>query len=216
MTWSDTPIDGQQSVSTNKPPINNAFTIIANNMDNDHFWDTRNDGGNANLRGRHQFVQMPKFEAGGNPANPTIGTNMDGVYYSKDKTATDAPDLQMPEPFFIASDGTRNQIEQLGFRAMVHFEVAAGVVTEKYVHNCSVVRDSIGLFTLTFDVEMPTDNYIFFGTALRSSGNPLSVGPQPGAKADMIKTTTLKFRTSSIVGGGVSDPIVVMLAVCGG
>jgi len=212
MTWSDTPIDGQQSVAANKTPLNNAFTYIANTMDNDHFWDDSN----SNLDGRHQFVQMPKNESGGNPANPSLGTDMDGVIYYKDKTATDAPDLQMAEPHALSYDGSNNQILQLGFRAMIHFEVSGGgVVTEKYAHNCSVVRDGTGLFTLTFDTALPSDNYIVFGTAQRSSGNALVVATQSGTKAAKMTTTTYKFVTAS-TSDSARDPIVVTLAVCGG
>ncbi len=216
MTWSDTPVAGQQSVSANKAPINNAFIYIANEMKKDHFWDNANN----NLDGRHQFVQMPKFEAGGNPANPAIATDMNGVFYMKDKTAGDAPDLQMTEPFYQANDGTRNQIEQVGFRAMIHFEMLISnpfTITEKYVHNCSVVRTAVGQFTLTFDVQMPTANYILFGTALRTgTDTTLNLAPRSGTKAARITATTLQFTTESVNNGVLRDPLVVMLAVCGG
>ena len=211
MTWSDTPIDGQQSVAANKAPINNAFTYIANTEKIDHFWDNAN----SNLDGHHQFVQMPKTESGGNPANASIAPDMDGVYFIKDKTATDAPDLQTAEPFYISNDGTNDQILQLGFRAMMHFELSGTTITEKYAHNCSVARTGTGLFTLTFDVAMPTDNYILMGTAMRSSGNALSIAIQPGTKASNMTTALVKFGTYS-TSDSARDPVVVTLAVCGG
>lgn len=215
MSWSDTPINGQQSVGANKTPINNAFTYIADTTKIDHFWDNVN----SNLDGHHQFTQMPKFESGGLPADPTIATDIDGVYYVKDKTSAEAPDLQIAEPFYITNDGTNNQIMQLGFRAMIHFEmldVSPFTITLKYAHNCSVVRTNTGSFTLSFTTDLPTDNYILFGSALGGSGNTCQVAMRGGTKATQMTQSQVLFGTYRVTSGALVDPLAVTVAVCGG
>ncbi|MEN8236138.1 MAG: hypothetical protein ABFQ95_01095 [Pseudomonadota bacterium] len=216
MTWTGgaTP-DGTKSVKDNKSIIQDNFAYTESTMQKDHFFDDAN----SNLDGRHQFAQMPKNESGGNPDDPTIATDMDLVYYSKEKTSTEAPDLQMVEPFAISNDGTSNQVMQMGFRALIHFEVGPSptfTITPKYSHNCTVARTGPGLFTLTFTTPMPTSNYIFFGTALRSSGNGLVIVPQSGTKAIKITASSLSFATVSTKDSDARDPLVVTLAVCGG
>lgn len=212
MPWLDTPVDGQQSVSANKPRINNNHQYISDEMKKDHFWDNAN----SNLDGRHQFVQMPKNEAGGNPANPAIATDLDGVYFVKDKTSADAPDGQHAEPHYIMNDGSNNQVLQLGFRALAHFEVSGGTVTEKYIHNCSISRTSTGNFTLTFDTAVPTANYIVSGSAMRDSGPGLAVVLKEGTKAANMTTTNVLFQTRSTNSGNVRDPIVCTIMIAGG
>lgn len=222
MTWSDTPIDGQQSVAANKTPINNAFTYIANEMKADHFWDNAND----NLDGHHQFVQMPKLEDAGNPDDPTIATDMDGVYYLKDKTATEAPELQIAEPFYFNNDGTNDQILQLGVRAMVTFRVSGSAIVQNsgndwdYQHNVSaVVRNSEGLFTITFATALPTNRYIVVATpeatSTSSSGGMRITNIHNGGKL----TTSVQVRVQRVTSSSsvtVADPSSLSIIVLGG
>lgn len=228
MTWLDNPIDGQQSVAANKAPLNNAFQYISDKMQLDHFWDTgknaqAGDLANANLDGHHAFVQMPKFESGGNPADPTLDTDMDGVLYVKEKSATDAPDLQMQEPFYIANDGTRDQILQCGFRALVYFEGrnSNGNATIKYAHNISTVaRTAEGKYTFTFTVQMPTENYIVLSGAIRNSSSASSLmttGVSPSTTVAPVQSVTrviLSFSRNTA--SDLEDPLTGWIAVVGG
>lgn len=219
MTWSDAPIDGQQSVSANKSPLNNAFTYIANEMKNDHFWDNAN----SNLDGRHQFVQMPKLEAGGNPANPAIATDMNGVFYMKQKTATEAPNgPEVVEPFYFVNDGTQNQIVQMGFRAMAQFQGRAtnGACTLNYFHNItSISRTDEGLYTITYTTALPSNNYIVLGTSMRfNKTNIMYVGIADGANKiaslpAAATTTKISFQYS---GNKFRDPDIATIAIIGG
>ena len=221
MTWSDTPIDGQQSVAANKTPINNAFTYIANSMKVDHFWDNAN----ANLDGHHQFVQMPKSESGGTPANPTIATDIDGVYYVKEKTATESPTSQFPEPFYVMNDGAQDQILQLGFRCMVQFDgrTSNGNATINYSHNATTVeRTSKGLYKITFSTPLPTDNYIVSGSAVLNSA---SGARRAHITVDRNSTLSTVLDENFVIvavdnaSGSDSplvDPLVGMVAICGG
>lgn len=214
MTWSDSPINGQQDVATNKSPINNAFTYIANSMKVDHFWDNAN----SNLDGHHQFVQMPKNETGGVPANPAIATDMDGVFFCKDKTATEAPDLQIAEPFYIVNDGTRDQILQLGFRALVHFDSTG---TIKYSHNVSSVnRTAEGRFTINFTTAMPTENYLVIAGGIRNTSDTnrvLAAGVQSSTSlASVMTTTSVKIIFSRNTANELKDPLRAWVAIIGG
>ena len=90
-------------------------------------------------------------------------------------------------------------------------------LTIKKAHNVSgVVRDAEGIFTATFAAALPTNNYIPFGTAQRSSSNALAVTPFTGVKTASFNTTTFKFATSSLDGATARDPITVTLAIIGG
>jgi len=211
MSWSDTPVNGQQSVAANKTPINQAFTYISTTEKKDHYWDNAN----ANLDGRHQFVQMPNFSS----STPTIGTDMKGVFYVRAKTVASAPDLQMTEPFFVSSDGTRSQVTQMGCRAMLTFRVSGGAIVQNggndwdYKHNiATVVRNSAGSFTITFTTQMPTDRYIICGTCrvttIATETRALSIIPRNKL------VTSFTFSTSGV--GGSADPDSVDLIVLGG
>lgn len=213
MTWSSSPVDGQQSVAANKTPINNAFGYLDTNLKVDHFWDNNN----ANLDGHHQFAQMPKFESGGSPANPSRATDMDGVYFVKDKTASDAPDLQMAEPHYIANDGTNDQVLQLGFRALVHFETNG---TIKYSHNVtSVTRNSTGKYTITFGTDMPTANYLVVGGGIRSSSSDrvMTMSVQSATSFSSVQTqSSVKVLFQGNKSGDKRDPVRGWVAIIGG
>lgn len=216
MTWSDTPIDGQQSVAANKTPINDAFTYIANTMKNDHFWDNAN----ANLDGRHQFVQMPETtNTVSGVIRPNFGVDMDAIYYARQKTAGEAPDKQLIEAYYAQKDGAARHTLQLGFRALASFDVnqSSFAITEKYIHNCTVTRQGEGQYRLTFSVPLPSDEYIVLGTAMRTSGSALTVGIQSDATiTDKIKTNQVDIAFSSTNAGDLRDPLRAMIAVCGG
>lgn len=89
MTWSSTAPLGSVSVKQNRSILGNNTTYIETTMGNDpvgtstgttkdHFWNV-----DATLDGHHRFIRSPAFTVGGNPANPGVGTAMDGVFYLK-------------------------------------------------------------------------------------------------------------------------------------
>jgi hypothetical protein len=200
MTWSDTPINGSQSVAANKSPINNAFTYIADSMKNDHFWDNAN----SNLDGHHQYVQMPKNESGGVPADPSFATDMDGIVFAKEKTATEAPDKQLVESFYRQKDGAGFHLQQMGFRAMLSVTISGGSIVQNsgndwdYQHNISAVSLASTTLTVTFATTLPTDNYIVIVNGLNSSSY----------KVTSKSTTTLVLSTGTISSTGVDLVIV--------
>lgn len=89
MTWNAASPNGNQSVKANRAQMNTNNSYIQSKMGDsvvgtntattrDHFWSV-----DANLDGRHRFIQSPAFTVGGNPANPVLGTSMAGVSYFK-------------------------------------------------------------------------------------------------------------------------------------
>jgi len=89
MVWQTTCPVGTQSVRANKQVFQDNVNYIQTYMGNevvgtngnatrDHFWNV-----DANLDGHHRFVKSPAFTVGGIPADPVIGTGMDGVIYLK-------------------------------------------------------------------------------------------------------------------------------------
>lgn len=89
MAWSTLFPNGNLSVKANEALGQGNTTYIEETMGDDvvgtntvttrdHFWDV-----DPNLDGRHRFIQSPAFTEGGIPANPVVGTGMDGVNYLK-------------------------------------------------------------------------------------------------------------------------------------
>lgn len=89
MPWNASSPNGSISVKANRPFMQQNTTYIENTMGNsavgtntstvrDHFWNV-----GANEDGRHRFIQSRGFTVGGNPADVTQGTGMDGIYYLK-------------------------------------------------------------------------------------------------------------------------------------
>lgn len=114
-----------------------------------------------------------------------------------------------------ATLGVTQVMQLLGIRAMCVFDVAGGVVTELYKHNCTVTRDSAGAFTATFASELPTADYLAFGASIYTlTRGEWSVIPSanPGYKS----TTTLKFATAPANTASVSDPVQAWFVVFGG
>lgn len=229
MTWINQPIDGQQSVAANKAPINSDFQYIFDKMQRDHFWNDGNneqagDIGNEDLDGHHAFVQMPKFVDPGttDPANPTIDDSMDGIYYMKQKTTTEAPDgPEVVEPFYFVNDGALDQILQLGFRALVNFEGrnSNGDSVLHYTHNVTTVeRSAQGVYKLLFQVDMPSTNYmVFVGGMLTGANTRCMLGSvsSTNTHGDFVKQESVVLTLRS-TDNTLADPLRAWVAVVGG
>lgn len=153
-TWNSTSPDGNQSVGDNRVPMQENTTYIEDNMQLDHYWaeDVNNDG-------HHRYVQSPKVESGGSPTDPTLDTGMDGVAYFKEKTAAESTTHQPTLPFFKDSAATPAVLEMMGMRACGVFTSIGGTLVERYLHNCSITRNSAGNYSVSFTTDLPSTYY---------------------------------------------------------
>lgn len=228
MAWQPTFPKGSVSVKANETIGQDNTDYTKTTMNVDHFWD-----GDGTEDGHHQFAQMPKFEsAPGVPGNPAIATGVGGVFYSKDKTAAEAPGGVDVQPFFENTVAAVDQIMQLlAVRAMAVINVsAAGVLSTVYLHNCTIAHnhggaETIGRFTMTFDVDLPTANYMFYGGGITRDVNTSHVLlcninggtddglPQKTKSRVLIKTQVLSGSSGTKT---ILDPLQAYFVVFGG
>lgn len=69
---------GQQNTTYIETTMGNSVVGTNTNTTRDHFWNV-----GTNEDGRHRFIQSPAFTVGGNPADPVLGSGMNGVFYFK-------------------------------------------------------------------------------------------------------------------------------------
>ena len=192
----------------------------------DHFWDV-----GANEDGRHRFVQSPDFTVGGNPADPVIGTGMDVVYYSKLLSSTVSTAQQDVQAFFKNGEAPDQIMMLLGIRAMGVFTANTGVDPTQaevvYSHNLAlqaagtpgIVSNGTGRFTITFDIALPSTNYLVLGSAIRDSADQDDVMIMSVAAAASLtnskSTTTLKLRFKN-PNGSYHNPLQAWFVCFGG
>lgn len=210
MTWNGgSTVDGQQSVAANKSRINGSLSYLDSTWKVDHFFNNTN----SNLDGHHRYVQMPKNESGGSAADVAIAMDMDGVTYVKEKTSGSTTQ----EAFYR---NTSNIHYASGFKALLQFTVSGTTPTIQFAHNVgSVTRNSQGIYTVNFTDNMPSDNYVVLGTAMRASAtaSQLSVAVDgAAAKGTSIKVGSVRIEFASTDSGNSTDPLVAMIAVVGG
>lgn len=216
MPWNSSWPIGSQSVATNRPTGAQNTTYIEDTMNVDHFWNI-----GSNEDGHHQFVQSPKFEAGGVPADPTLATGMDGVLYYKKKTSAESPDYQAVLPFFKDGDGTPNVMEMLGIRACAVWTWTGAAITENYTHNASVTRTSQGLYKLTFDTALPSVNYLVFADGIKNKASTvegLTIRVVDATAVSTVKKTTevTVVIKSALDQNTVLDPLQAWVVCFGG
>lgn len=218
MAWHSTSPDITKSVKQNGTIIgdNTAYTEVS--MQKDHHW-----GSGDTIAGRHQFVQTPKSEAGGIPSDPALGSSMDLVYYSKEKTAVESPDNQDVQPYAQNAGGI---MQLLGIRAMGVFSATAGVITTQYTHNVTSIAfqgvGTTGKFQVIFP-ELPSNNYAVLGGGVFNGGTEDFLhfqvqGTAGGVLNNSKSTTRLNFRTYVLTGGvaGLVNPIQCWFIAFGG
>lgn len=69
---------GQQNTTYIETTMGNSVVGTNTNTTRDHFWKV-----GVDEDGRHRFMQSPAFTVGGNPADPVLGSGMNGVFYMK-------------------------------------------------------------------------------------------------------------------------------------
>ena len=233
MPWNSLSPIGSISVRANRTTMNQNTTYIETTMGNsivgsnlvttrDHFWNV-----GANEDGRHRFIQSPGFTVGAAPADPVIGTGMDAVSYVKLLSSVVSTAQQDVQPFYR---NTKQIMQLLGIRAMCVFN-GSGVTPLQadvvYSHNMAlqsagtpgIVRNGTGLYTATFDIALPSDNYLILGGAIRNSStstNELLFEVSAATTLTNTKSTTrFRFMTRSD-GGSAHDPLQAWFICFGG
>lgn len=215
MTWNQSWPEGNKSVKDNRPRGNNNMQYIQAKMRLDHFWDE-----DATKDGYHKQVDMPNLAV--DPvALPSVGVN--GQIYVRQKTVAQAPDAQISEPFFASVNGASLLYNQLGFRALVHFQGRSsnGLCTLKYNHNfTSVNRTAEGRYTFTFAQAMPSANYIVLGSGIRNSSSTENTGLlsmiAAQSKASVMTDLLFNMLFTRNTENDLEDPLFGWVAVIGG
>jgi hypothetical protein len=241
MPWNSSYPIGNQSVRQNKTPGQENTTYIEETLGNqaigtnpnpqtakDHFWNL------DEYSGHHRFVQLASFvDNAASPTNPFLATPMNGCIYCKDKSSTEAPDAQLPEPFYLSKPSSTTHILQLGFRVLCSFRgVTSGQPVQsdyKYTHNVKprnatasltgIQRTDVGKYTIRFETALPTNNYIFTGSAIRNnSGNvsPLFVSIENSTNRSTVMATTFVKVLIKDENNAPKDPLFAMIQIVGG
>lgn len=219
VTWNSVNPDGTKSVKANESIGQSNTTYIETEMDLDHYWNFGEDED-----GRHRMAQMPKYVDGvvATPTSPTIAAGMDIAYFARLKTAIESVAQQDVQPYARNASAI---MQLLGIRACGVINVPAGVFSVKYKHNCTITRTGVGRFTVTFTTALPSNNYLFLGSALAASSTTndvITCAVEANTTFGNVKTTTfVKFRTvlttgSSSPSRATADPFQAYFVVFGG
>lgn len=218
MTWHSVSPDGTKSVKSNRIIVQDNTTHLETCLNLDHFW---NNGVND---GYHQKVGMPKQETGGLPTDPAMIAGIDGIVYYKQKTVAESAVQQDVNPFYRNASAI---MQLLGIRACCVFNVAGGIVSIVYSHNCTVARTGTGAgrFTASFTSDLPSENYLFEGSGIAGTAvtnDVITCAVEANATMSNVKTAAfVKFRTvltsgSSTITRTSVDPVQAWFYVFGG
>ena len=215
MAWNSVAPDGSKSVKANNPLLLANTQYIEATMENtandttntdaikDHYWNV-----DANLDGRHRYVNMPEYTIAGTETDPVLGASMGGTLYCKRKTAAESPDQQDVQPFFRNS---ANLMQLLGMHACCTFNGRStnGACDIEYNQNItSVTRTAKGKYDVVMTNALPSSNYLMFGNAIATGGTQLimlSISAGASVLADVKTTTTMKITTAKNVDGALVD-----------
>lgn len=232
MTWNSIWPLGTTSVKNNRASGQQNTAYMETKQKLDHYWNE-----NANNDGHHRYVEMPNITAASRPSGIDVNKDPSALaagqtclLYTRKKTPTESPGAQYDEPYVYTEAGAVKQYMQLGFHVMVHFTISGpgdpSQAEVLYSHNLAtqtdvpkgVKRDGTGLYTLNFAKDLPSANYILFGSAMRSSDNPtLNVAiATAAAKTTSMNKSWVKIAINSTKSGSLSQPLVVMVSICGG
>ena len=192
MAWNKRPIVGSKSVAQNKKPINDNFAYIEDKIKLDHYFVDSND----NLNGHHRFVQMDN-----QASDPTLDADMESVLYAKEITT----DTTSFSHLFGITNNSTAATTHIYMSPMV---LASGFITDtntatpvitKGFNIASFVRNSKGVYTITFTNPLPADQYIFLGTPMTGQSSAkatqLSTGRTDGSYKNVYTTSSIKIYT---------------------
>jgi len=223
MAWHSTAPDGAQSVKSNRTILQDNTTYIENTVGTDHFWDV-----GANLDGHHQFVQTQNTNTDDSSlqTNPQLATEMNLVYYSRQKTASESVTQQDSQPYVKNIAGTgpyynEGVMQLLGIRACALFNVATNnAITVLYQHNItSITRSNEGIFLATYADDLPSPDYLVLGGAIGASNQETEFALPAATTTDpTIKKAegTLNFNTYEQGTTTALDPLQCWFVCFGG
>jgi len=204
MPWNNPVINGSNSVSSNKTPLNQNSAYIETTQQVDHFWDN----GNSNYDGHHDVI-----ESISQSGTPTLSTDMTSAMWSKD-IAQPARATDLTEPYYRGKFGGSTFISQFGLvRAMVNFDGRGtnGAATVNYSYNVSgVSRTGTGVYVVTFTTALPSASYVPCLFSFKS-GNKLSPYTETA-----FATGTFTIKNADFNTGSETDPTVCTLVIFGG
>ena len=226
MSWSSTAPDGAQSVKANRSILAGNTTYIENTMENepndttntdaikDNYWNV-----DANLDGRHRYINQPAYTIAGVIADPVIGASCQSVSYTKTKTAAESVAQQDVQPFFRNAGGI---MQMLGIRACIVWDWNAGTPTSptvQYSHNCTI--DGAGLsssprtFVINFTVALPSVNYLALADSIGNASSQCEIHPLKGTVISDSKTASMmKFEIENSSTG--KNPLQAWIVFFGG
>jgi hypothetical protein len=222
MAWQTDAPDGTKSVKSNNTILQDNTNYTKTTQNVDHYWDT-----STNQDGHHNVVEMDQQGTSASPTEASLSTGMDGVIYCKSKSSSEAPDNQDVQLFFknnkdVDTPGVTQIMQLLGIRAMGVFDstTSNGAVTLQYSQNCTVNRDALGVYTVTFGTNVASDNYLVLGNCIRNNATAKNVGlfTMSGSTSLALKTvSSFEFRTFSFSGSpSAIDPTQTWFVVFGG
>lgn len=219
-TWNSTWPNGSQSVKQNRSPGQQNTAYIETQQNKDHFWNI-----GVNEDGHHKFAQMPAFESGGTPINPTLATGMDGVIYNREQIVGN--EIYSETQAFLKNNTSVMQL--LGIRAYICFNLVGLVPTALSKFNVSTItRSGAGLYNITFGTALPSANYLVLGGGAYGTGagsdpsNSIIVSVQGGATLATTKQSTVVAINTRVVNENLSpsselvDPVQAWVLIFGG
>lgn len=188
------------------PRFSGNWTYIQTELRDDHYWDEESDHDGHHKRVGMTDIGDTGIALDGSGIEPAaLPTSINGQYYLRPKTATEAPEGQFTEPFYMMNDGTNNIINQMGIRAMLSVRLISGTIQQNngnnwdYQHNIATVTNVSTTMTITFSTDMPTNRYLVILNSL-SASSP--------ARVTSKTTSTIVLSTGSLASTGI-DLIVL-------
>lgn len=199
MPWNNPVINGSNSVSSNKTPLNQNSAYIETTMQVDHFWDN----GNSNYDGHHDVV-----ESISQSGTPTLSTDMTSAIWAKDIAQT-ARATNLTELYHRGLFGASTIISQIGLiRAVVVF---TGAATIQYSFNvASVTANGSGQYTIVYTNALPSAYYIPLFYSYKSGAK------QIGYTQTAPTTAQIVMRNADFNTGTDQNPDIAGVVIFGG
>lgn len=221
MTWSPTPVNGANSVATNKAPLNNAFTYIDTTMKVDHLWDNAT----STYDGHHNFIQAPKQNstptldaAGGMQGswyveNITQNSIAKGVPYGQFRDTTNGATFTHQYGLVLGSLNTALDTNGANATVRAAYNFTAGTYATNTTTAGKIQRTAIGQYTFRFTTAVPHNGYVVTCLAMPTSAGQICCQMDYDASYSNIVTTALFRLRFTDSNGAAKDPTNIMLTV---